>query len=222
MSRTITLVGARGGQGTSTVAAVLAATLSTHAPTTLLSHEPLAVAQLLAAPPPLPGQAVTVAPDLRLAGLDGPRSETTVVDAGRAISAADLDGECYAVVRGPCYLALATLVSLSVRLDGVVLVAEPGRALSAEDVTAVLDVPVVATVPVHPAVARTIDAGLLADKGRNLAAFRSLEVLAERVQRAVRPTERTAGPAPPVRTAGVSVGRRGPNRSNDLSWGMEP
>ncbi|MGH9000947.1 MAG: hypothetical protein ACRDY7_16325 [Acidimicrobiia bacterium] len=174
MSRTITLVGARGGQGTSTIAAVLATSLSNDAPTTLLSHEPLAIAQLLAAPPPLPGEAVPVAPGLLLAGLDGPRAETTVIDAGRATRAAEIEGECYAVVRGPCYLALATLISLSLRLDGVVLVAEPGRALGAEDVTAVLDVPVVATVPVHPAVARTIDAGLLAVKAGDLAAFRSL------------------------------------------------
>jgi hypothetical protein len=221
MSRTITLVGARGGQGTSTVAAVLAARLSADAPTTLLSHEPLAVAHLLAAPLPLPGEAVEVTPGLQLAGLDGPRSEVTVIDAGRATTAPTLEGECLAVVRGPCYLALATLVSLSLRLDGVVLLAEPGRALWAEDVTAVLDVPVVASVPIHPAVARTIDAGLLAEKGQGLAAFRSLEVLAGRSHRAEVRTERTPDLVPSVDPAGLVVNRRSPGRAVGLAWEVD-
>lgn len=47
------------------------------------------------------------------------------------------------------------------RPDGVVLVTEPGRALTAADVEAVLIAPVLAEIAIDPAVARTIDAGLL-------------------------------------------------------------
>src|SRR5439155_15668548 len=47
---------------------------------------------------------------------------------------------------------------------GVILVAEPGRALSAADASEVLGLPVVATVPVRSRIARLIDAGLLAGR----------------------------------------------------------
>lgn len=222
MSRTITLVGARGGQGASTVAAALAASLSADTPTALLSHEPLAVAQLLGAMPPLPGEAVEVAPEFMLAGLDGPRAETTVIDAGRATTAPEMEGERYAVVRGPCYLALATLVSLSLRLDGVVLVAEPGRAMGAEDVTAVLEVPVLATIPVHPAVARTVDAGLLAVKARCLAAFRPLDALAGNSREREVRVHHLPEPAMRIRPATLAIGQAAPNRADGLVWEMEP
>ena len=48
------------------------------------------------------------------------------------------------------------------RPDGVVLVAEPGRALRVPDIERTLGVPVVATISHDPAVARAVDAGLLA------------------------------------------------------------
>lgn len=51
---------------------------------------------------------------LTVAGLDGPRDTVTIIDAGPAVAAAQAspaDGQRCAVVRGPCYLALATLVS---------------------------------------------------------------------------------------------------------------
>ena len=50
----------------------------------------------------------------------------------------------------------------SLRPSGVVLVTEAGRALQARDVAGVLGVPVVAEVAVEAAVARAVDAGLLA------------------------------------------------------------
>lgn len=62
----------------------------------------------------------------------------------------------------PCFLALRRAVAMAVRPTGVVLVSEPGRALSARDVEHALGVPVVAEVPVDPAIARAVDAGLLA------------------------------------------------------------
>ena len=45
--------------------------------------------------------------------------------------------------------------------DGVVLVTEPGRCLDRRDVTDVLSLPVLAEVELDPAVARSVDAGLL-------------------------------------------------------------
>ena len=59
-----------------------------------------------------------------------------------------------------CYLALRAAADGPMP-TGVVVVAEAGRALSCGDVTAVTDAPVVARVPVDPAVARVVDAGLL-------------------------------------------------------------
>lgn len=66
-----------------------------------------------------------------------------------------------AVLR-PCYLALRRALEAGVRPSGVVLVTEPGRALQRRDVEDVLGVPVWAEVPLEAAVARAVDAGLLA------------------------------------------------------------
>jgi hypothetical protein len=66
------------------------------------------------------------------------------------------------LVTRPCYLALRAAVRAAIRPTGVILVEEPGRALRRDDVEASLGVPVVATVLADPAVARAVDAGLLA------------------------------------------------------------
>ena len=101
---------------------------------------------------------------LRASGVD------VVVDAGvvrrcggvdplvGAVSAAD---QSLMVVR-PCYLVLRAGVAADERPDGVVVVEEPGRALVSRDVADVLAAPVMATVPLDPAVARAVDAGVLA------------------------------------------------------------
>lgn len=60
----------------------------------------------------------------------------------------------------PCYLALRRAVAVRASADGVVLVAEVGRALDRRDVGDVLGLPVTAVVDVDPAVARSIDSGL--------------------------------------------------------------
>ena len=62
-----------------------------------------------------------------------------------------------------CYLALRRALAAPAA-DDVVVVAEPGRALTSTDVASVLGLPVVATIRYEPAVARTIDAGLLASR----------------------------------------------------------
>ena len=94
----------------------------------------------------------------------GENAATVVVDAGTGsppgalLNAADRS----LLVTRACYLALRRAVTLEVRPSGVVLVEEPGRALRRRDVEAAIDAPVAATIALDPAVARAVDAGLLA------------------------------------------------------------
>jgi hypothetical protein len=51
---------------------------------------------------------------------------------------------------------------MATRPSGVVVVDEPGRALSERDIEAALGAPIVASVSLDPAIARAVDSGLLA------------------------------------------------------------
>jgi hypothetical protein len=62
----------------------------------------------------------------------------------------------------PCYMALRRALAAPIRPSAVVLVTEPGRALTAADVEDVLGVPVRVEIPCHERIARAVDAGLLA------------------------------------------------------------
>jgi hypothetical protein len=64
----------------------------------------------------------------------------------------------------PCYLALRRAMQVPLRPSGVVVIHEPGRSLSADDVRQVIPAPVVAEVALDPAVARAVDAGMLAGR----------------------------------------------------------
>jgi MinD-like ATPase involved in chromosome partitioning or flagellar assembly len=90
----------------------------------------------------------------------------TVVDAGTGEPPAELVGPGVhsLLVTRSCYLGLRRAVSGSVKPSGVVLVLEPGRALTATDVERAMGAPVVAEIPYDPAVARAVDAGLLASR----------------------------------------------------------
>ncbi len=68
------------------------------------------------------------------------------------------------LVTRPCYLSLRRAVRGPTRPSGVIIVDEPGRALGRHDVELALGAPVDATVAVDPAVARAVDAGLLAGR----------------------------------------------------------
>jgi hypothetical protein len=68
------------------------------------------------------------------------------------------------LVTRPCYLSLRRAVRATARPTGIVLVHEPGRALSQRDVEHAVGVAVEATVSLDPAVARAVDAGLLATR----------------------------------------------------------
>jgi hypothetical protein len=94
----------------------------------------------------------------------------TVVDCAAAAdpatrAVAEVAHVTVAVLRG-CYLGLRRAVHSPVlaRTSGVVLVEEPGRSLSAREVSEVLDVPVLARVSARPGVARAVDAGILATR----------------------------------------------------------
>lgn len=89
-----------------------------------------------------------------------------VVDAGTRVppdGLTDLADRSLLVTR-PCYLALRRAVRCTLRPSGVILVEEPGRGLTRRDVEHALGVPVEATLSVDPAVARAVDAGLLASR----------------------------------------------------------
>jgi hypothetical protein len=104
-----------------------------------------------------------------LAGLLAASSRPVVLDAGVVTdgsAALPLVAEAHKalLVTRPCFLALRRMAAGAVRPTGVVLVDEPGRALGRADVEEVAGAPVVAEVKVDPAVARAVDAGLLASR----------------------------------------------------------
>lgn len=68
------------------------------------------------------------------------------------------------LVTRPCFLSLRRAVDSPVRPSGLVVVNDPGRALSVSDVESVIGVSAVAEIDVDPAVARAVDAGLLATR----------------------------------------------------------
>ena len=103
---------------------------------------------------------------LAVALRDGPVA--TIVDCGRASDPAtraivEVADVSVVVVRG-CYLAVrrALRAPALARTAGVVLVEEKDRSLTEKEVGDVLDLPVLARVPVKMAVFRAVDAGVLA------------------------------------------------------------
>jgi MinD superfamily P-loop ATPase len=93
--------------------------------------------------------------------LDG--VDNVIVDAGTGSPPKDLidAAEHSLLVTRPCFIAIRRAQQLTIRPTGIVLVDEPGRALTSSDVEHALGVPVVAEVRLDPAVARAVDAGLL-------------------------------------------------------------
>lgn len=173
----ISLVGVRGGSGTTTIAAILALHASTMVGAELVAEDTSLVAALLGLTEPedLPTELIG---GLTLTKDSSGTAGMAIVDGGRLDPARERSrgaGERrIGVLRGPCYLALRALLAADHDLDGLIVVAEPGRALNERDVADVTGVPVIATVPVTPAVSRSIDSGLLARRHANLAEFRPL------------------------------------------------
>jgi len=94
------------------------------------------------------------------------RAEHVVVDAGRCGTVALPSAATQIVITRGCYLSLrrfAELSALSESETRIVLIDEPGRALTQRDVEAALG-RVDVTLPWDPAVARAVDAGLLSSR----------------------------------------------------------
>ena len=89
-----------------------------------------------------------------------------IVDAGCGLPSPDLLAHASSslLVSRPCYLSLRRAAQLSVSPTGIVLINEPGRALGKHDVEAVIGAPVVSEIIFDAAIARAVDAGLLASR----------------------------------------------------------
>lgn len=156
-TRPLVCFGAKGGQGTTLVATLAGLISAEHRPVTLRA-DPTEVAAIL-------GLVHDGQGEVRLGNLtvtDDPNAEPDIIDLGAADDPLGWhDGRLIMVLRGPGYLELRAALGHPIRPEGVVLVAEEGRALGPDDVTAVLGVPLVTRLAWDPALARAIDAGLL-------------------------------------------------------------
>ena len=102
--------------------------------------------------------------DLALAVAQSPMP--TVVDAGSGLATIPIIEHAtrsLLIIR-PCYLALRRASLLTTPPHGVIVITEPGRALGVHDVESVVGAPVLAEIPFDPAIARAVDAGLLAGR----------------------------------------------------------
>jgi len=176
----ITVFGARGGSGTSTIAAALALCGRSMVTTELVTTEPATMSALLGTTTPADHPA-DILPKLTLTTEPSGAAELTVVDGGTLTNPASAPRGAHelrvGVLRGPCYLGLCALLAAGERLDGIVVVAEAGRALSVRDVADVNGIDVIAVVPASAGVARAIDAGLFAIRHDRLREFRRLQRL---------------------------------------------
>lgn len=88
---------------------------------------------------------------------------SVVIDAGTGTPPSEVlrHGDRDLLVTRPCYLSLAAAQALDHRPTGVVLVNEPGRALTSRDVSGCLGVPVITRLPYDTAISRAVDSGLL-------------------------------------------------------------
>ena len=89
-----------------------------------------------------------------------------IIDAGCGLPSPDLLAHATSslLVTRPCYLSLRRAAQLSVLPTGIVLINEAGRALGKHDVEAVIGAPVIAEITFDAAIARAVDAGLLASR----------------------------------------------------------
>jgi hypothetical protein len=145
----IGLVSTRGGVGTTTIAVAIAAKLggTVLARTLEDAEDVLASAGMPPSPDPLTPHKIVF----------GDGTGCIVAD-----NMTVTNGRNFLVVRGPDYGGVRRAMKIRTEdFSGVIVVAEAGRSLDPPDVAAVLDLPVL-VVPSDPAIARAVDAGLLA------------------------------------------------------------
>jgi len=114
----------------------------------------------------VPAGSATSFSDEALHDLVGVVDEHTVFDFGTLQPPESLRNSLRAdwLVLRPCYLALRRAARLATRPNGVVVMREAGRALTARDIQSVVGAPVVGEITVSDGVARSVDAGLLATR----------------------------------------------------------
>jgi hypothetical protein len=178
---------AKGGQGCTTIAAVLAVLAAQSNQPTLLLDTRGDAAPTLGVSDPEPAStfvdaianAVEPSARLRVATVAGDRIDTDAISAISELVAAGhrvivdtgtdhdvlhrfdpLNPQRLLVTR-PCYLALRRAIGVPFVPDHVVLISEHQRCLTERDVSLALALPIT-SVPYDPAIARAIDAGLLA------------------------------------------------------------
>ena len=165
----INLIQAKGGQGASVTACAVALKAAEEGRRVRLDgHDRAMLAAILGTHGDGP---VTL--DLIVGGPNGERFDLVIHDGGGE------EGTSLLVTR-PCYLALRQALNLGVTADaaGVVMVAEPGRALDGHDVAAVIGLPVIATIPLRAEIARAVDAGVLPARPPDPLATAASQILA--------------------------------------------
>ena len=148
---------ARGGHGATTVAGALGAFLGAQ----VRSHDPEALEWLWPGGPHY-----------------GPRHVPRVMDAGVLSGLAWTERINLVVLRGPCSLAVRSLVSYSHSIDHLVVIREAWRPIRRDDVEAALSMRVSAEIVHSPRVARLADAGLLDRRVDELEEFAELKAWA--------------------------------------------
>ena len=177
----------KGGQGCTTIAAALAVLAARSSQPTLLLDTRGDAAAILGVSDPAPAStfadaianAVEPCDRLRVVSVAGDRIDTEAISAMSELVAAGhrvlvdtgtdhdvlhrfdpLSPQRLLVTR-PCYVALRRAIGVPFVPDHVVLISEHQRCLTERDVSLALALPVT-SVPYDPAIARAIDAGLLA------------------------------------------------------------
>lgn len=156
MNVQVGFISAKGGQGVTVTACSFAVTLSASHSVALIAGDD---ARSCFGLPHDDTRSYGVKPGLSLFA-----SEDQMRSSGETFDYIVLDGQpgeqTYLVTR-PCYIALRHAVNSDLSYDGIIVIDEPGRALDERDVKNALGKPVVAVMQIDPAVARSVDAGLL-------------------------------------------------------------
>lgn len=178
----IRIVGARRGQGATTVALAVASHAADGGRQVTLVVDDLDDAcAVCGVPTPLDDGPVLVTTRLTLVPVGSTPlapADLVVEDTGQA-DGDQAGGITVLVLRGPAYQSLRTALTHPIRADGAVVIREPWRALSPADVSSVLGIPVIAEVPHSDDVARATDAGLLVCRAGSMRPFKALHRLVD-------------------------------------------